>query len=69
MEKTHQKDDTKYLLLNNKPIEEKLHVIAVISNPCNYKIRYKLTNEFMTRMEKEPNIIVYLVEPTLKAYI
>ena len=60
--KTIQKDDTKYFILNNEPIEEKLHVVSVISNPCNYKIRYKLANEFIARMEKEPNIILYLVE-------
>ena len=57
-------DNTKYLLLNNKPIEEKLHVVAVVSNPCNFKIRYKLTNEFIKRMEKEPNVILYVVEIT-----
>ena len=37
-------------------------VIAFVSNPCDYKIIYKLTNEFIERMEKEPNVIVYLVE-------
>jgi hypothetical protein len=55
-------DITKDLINNNVPIEEKLHVIAVVSNPCNYKIRYKLANEFINRMEKEPNIILYMVE-------
>ena len=55
-------DNTKEFVLNNEPIEEKLHVIAVVSNPCNFKIRYKLTQEFMKRMEKEPNVIAYLVE-------
>jgi len=59
-------DNIKELILKNEPIEEKLHVIAVVSNPCNYRIRYKLTNEFMARMEKEPNIIVYLVELVYK---
>lgn len=55
-------DDIKEHIINNKPIEEKLHVVAVVSNPCNFKIRYKLTNEYMNRMEKEPNVIAYLVE-------
>jgi hypothetical protein len=55
-------DNTRELLLNNFPIEEKLHVIAVVSNPCNFKIRWKLTQEFMKRMEKEPDVIFYLVE-------
>jgi hypothetical protein len=55
-------DNIKEHIFNNSPIEDKLHVIAVVSNPCNFKIRYKLTNEFMKRMENEPNVIVYLVE-------
>ena len=55
-------DDIKEHIINNNPIEDKLHVISVVSNPCNFKIRYKLTNEYMNRMEKEPNVIAYLVE-------
>jgi hypothetical protein len=59
---TNVTDITKELIINNDPIEENLHVIAVVSNPCNYKIRYKLAKEFIKRMEKEPNIILYVVE-------
>ena len=55
-------DDIKKNIISNSKIEDKLHVIAVVSNPCNFKIRYKLTNEFMKRMENEPNVIAYLVE-------
>jgi len=48
---------------NNDPVENKLHVIAVISNPCLYIKRYILINEFITRMElEEPNVILYVVE-------
>lgn len=48
---------------NNKPGKKKLHVIAVISNPCLYVRRYFLMNEFITRMElEEPNVILYVVE-------
>jgi hypothetical protein len=48
---------------NNEPLENKLHVIAVISNPCLYARRYILMNEFITRMElEEPNVILYVVE-------
>ena len=32
----------KEAILNNEPIEEKLHVIIVVSNPCLYIKRYKL---------------------------
>ena len=55
-------DNIKYLLLNSTPIEDKLHVIAVVSNPCNYKIRYKLMDEFIDRMQKEQHVILYIVE-------
>ena len=54
-------------IVNNNPIEEKLHVIAVISNPCLFAKRYKLMNEFIERMEREePNVILYIVELTYK---
>ena len=33
-------DNTKQFVLENDPIEDKLHVIAVVSNPCNFKISY-----------------------------
>jgi hypothetical protein len=45
-------------------VEEKLHLIAVIANPCLFKKRYKLMREFIERMEKEQNIILYIVEMT-----
>ena len=54
--------DIEYILSKNKPIEDKLHVIVVISNPCLYKRRYELTGQFIKRMEKEPRVIVYVVE-------
>ena len=48
---------------NNCPIEPKLHVIAVISNPCLYATRYILMREFIKRMELDENdVILYIVE-------
>jgi hypothetical protein len=48
---------------NNDPIEDKLHVISVISNPCLYAKRYILMKEFIKRFEnEEPNCILYIVE-------
>ena len=44
------------------PIEEHLHVIAVISNAVPYLRRYVLFRQFMDRMEKEKNVILYVVE-------
>ena len=49
-------------ILNNDPIESKLHVICVISNPCLYKRRYELAKHFVRRMEKTPHIQLYIVE-------
>jgi hypothetical protein len=50
------------ILLNDK-IEEKLHVIAVISNPCLFSRRYTLMREFIKRMEMdEQDVILYIVE-------
>jgi hypothetical protein len=46
----------------NEPIEEKLNVIVVISNPCLYKRRYELLKNFIERMNKNKYIIIYIVE-------
>jgi hypothetical protein len=60
---TYQKNDIKEAISNNEPIENKLHVIAVISNPCLYAIRYILMKEFVKRMEvDEKDVILYIVE-------
>ena len=55
-------DNIKESIVNNSPIEDNLHVITVISNTCNYKTRYQLANEFFKKMDKEQNIIMYVVE-------
>lgn len=53
----------KEAILNNDPIENKLHVIIVVSNPCLYARRYILAKEFMKRIEcDETNVILYVVE-------
>ena len=49
-------------IINNTPIENNLHVIMVISNPCQFAKRYILAKEFKYRMEKELNVILYIVE-------
>jgi len=64
---TYQKNELKLVLKNNTPIEDKLHVIAVISNPCLFVKRYILFKQFLQRMEnEEPNVIVYVVELAYK---
>jgi hypothetical protein len=57
----------KEAIVNNEPIEDKLHVILCISNPCLYARRYILIKEFMNRMElEETNVLVYVVELAYK---
>ncbi len=55
----------------NKLIDNKLHVIIVISNPCKYFRRYILALEFIKRIRKENNkyIELYVVELEYKNYI
>ncbi len=60
----YRENGTKLAIQNNDKIEDKLHVIIVISNPCEYGTRYKLANEFIKRMENEHSLEVelYVVE-------
>jgi hypothetical protein len=71
----NKENQIKRAIFENSPIEEKLHVIAVIFNPTllklsdnpleltrEYEIRYKLFKEFQERMEDEPDVILYVVE-------
>lgn len=56
-------NDIKYAIANNDPIEEKLNVIIVISNPCLYAKRYILMREFVKRFEEEEeNVNLFVVE-------
>ena len=55
-------NDTKKAIINNSQIEEYLHVIMVISNPCSFAKRYILAKEFIYRMESEENVLLYIIE-------
>ena len=55
-------DEIKQAIMNNEPLSNKLHIIAVISNPCQFARRYILAREFIARMEFEENVILYIVE-------
>ena len=56
-------NDTKYAIINNEPIENKLNVIIVVSNPCLYAKRYILLKEFVKRFEEEEeNVRLFVVE-------
>jgi len=59
----YEKNIIKEAIENNDPIEDKLHVIIVISNPCLYAKRYILAKEFIKRIEtEEKDVILYIVE-------
>jgi hypothetical protein len=57
-------NEIKSAVQNNDPIEDSLHVIMVISNPCNFRRRILLAREFVQRMEFEKDISLYIVELT-----
>lgn len=60
----YKRNDTVYAIRNNAPIEEKLNVVVVISNPCLYAKRYILLKEFVSRMEHDEseNVELFVVE-------
>ena len=47
----YERNEIKDAIINNEPIEPKLNVIIVVSNPCLYAKRYILAKEFIKRME------------------
>ena len=56
-------NDIKYAIKNNEPIEDKLNVIIVVSNPCMYAKRFILLKEFVKRIEEEEeNVNLFVVE-------
>ena len=60
-------NDIKYAIKNNDPIEKKLNVIIVISNPCLYAKRYILLKEFVKRIEEEEeHVNLFVVELAYK---
>ena len=59
----YKKNLIKESIRNNDPIESKLHVIAVITNPCRYERRYTLMEEFQRRFRnEEDDVLLYIVE-------
>jgi len=56
-------NDIREAIRTRDPLDDRLHVIAVVSNPCLYARRYILMREFMARFERdEPDAILYVVE-------
>ena len=55
-------NEVKYAIINNDQIDDTLHVVTVMSNPCNFRRRVLLAKEFINRMEFEQDITLYVVE-------
>lgn len=47
-------------------MSKKLHCVIVFYNYCEYKIRYKVTKEFIERYKNHPNMDIYIVELAYK---
>lgn len=63
----YSKNEIKEAIVNNDPVEDKLHVVIIISNPCLYARRYVLIKEFIKRTEmEETNVVLYVVELAYK---
>lgn len=63
----YHRNTMKEAIVNNDPIDDKLHVVICISNPCLYARRYILIKEFMQRMElEEPDVVLYVIEYAYK---
>ena len=59
----YKKNDIKYAIKHNTPIEDKLNVVIVLSNPCMYERRIKLLKEFVNRIEmEEEDVNLFIVE-------
>lgn len=49
-------------LLGKERVDNVLHVVAVLSNICEYKKRWKLMNDFIERLSDNEHIRLYIVE-------
>jgi hypothetical protein len=58
------RDDTRAALAAPvAPLDSELHVVACVSNPCNYRRRWQLARRFFARMEAaERHVKLYVVE-------
>jgi hypothetical protein len=60
-------NEIRQAILNNSPIDDYLHVVMVISNPCLYQRRYILAKQFIRQMlQQELYVKLYIVELAYK---
>lgn len=57
---TKKQDNTRKRIQTNPKIDDVIHCLIMISNPCLYKKRYKLARDFMSK--SYPGMRLYLVE-------
>ena len=57
-------NDIHNAIKNNECVEEKLHLVICISNPCQYARRFILAKEFINRINNNQmdDVILYVVE-------
>lgn len=60
--KVNQVNDIHQTIRISSQIDDVLHVIIVLSNPCGFKKRVLLAREFIMRVQREPGVILYIVE-------
>ena len=58
----HRLNDNALTIINNCKIEDKLNVVAVHMNPCHFKRRKFLAEQFRDQMLKTPDVELFIVE-------
>lgn len=58
----NRKKEIQLAITNNERIENKLNVIMVISNPCEYRRRWYLAERFIEHMLDNDDVELYIVE-------
>ncbi len=58
----YNRNEIRSAIINNLQLDDTLHVIAVMSNPFNFKKRLSLSRDFLKRMSVEDSVTLYTVE-------
>uniref|UniRef100_A0A6C0DAM1 Glycosyltransferase 2-like domain-containing protein n=1 Tax=viral metagenome TaxID=1070528 RepID=A0A6C0DAM1_9ZZZZ len=63
LDKSNKVNNIRNIIKTTEPLEDKLNIIIVISNPCLYKRRYILAKQFIDKIEsEETNVNLFIVE-------
>ena len=58
----HKLSSNALTILSNEKIEDKLNVIVIHTNPCHFKRRKFLSEQFKSQMLKTPDVELFIVE-------